>query len=282
MPSLIGSAASTETLSVPPRHEATRCDVLGLVKKLGGAVIVSACLLASACTSSAGSSTINGNASAAAPSPLSEAQPAVTAPAPASAAPEKKPHEPAVHIESPTPEAPRADPCEDPSASATGLAPIAHNRYAEICLGMSFAEATKAMPGPIIAGRVECPWYATVLEAPDAGLYVSAVTRPEEPGEEIILFTMTWSGSLANAAVFPAPETAEGISVGSTTDEVAAAYPKAKAVVVDDPALGTRHQVVVPGTDDTAIVFDVTEGRVSAVHWGTGLANGSIAEYCAL
>lgn len=226
---------------------------------------------------------MHANASAdASVSPTGDQQPAVTAPTPASAAPVEAPQAPAVHMESPTPEPPRADPCEDPSASASGLAPIAHNRYAEICVGMSFAEATTAMPGPIIAGRVECPWYATVLEAPDAGLYVSAVTKPDEPGEEIILFTMTWSGSLANAAVFPAPETAEGISVGSTTDEVSAAYPTASAVIVDDPALGTRHQLVVPGEGDTAIVFDVTQGRVSAVHWGVGLANGSIAEYCAL
>jgi len=147
---------------------------------------------------------------------------------------------------------------------------------------MSFAEATSAMPGPIIAGRVECPWYASVLEAPDPGLYVAAVTRQKEPGEEIILFAMTWSGSLANAAVFPSPATAEGISVGSTTDEVTTAYPKAKAVVVNDPTLGTRHQLVVPGAGDTAIVFDVTAGRVSAVYWGAGLAEGSVAEYCAL
>ena len=191
-------------------------------------------------------------------------------------------HAPAIHTETPTPEPPRADPCEDPRASASGLAPIASNRYAEICVGMSFKEATAAMPGPIIAGLVECPWYATVLEASNPGLYVSAVTRPEEPGEEIILFTMTWSGSLANAAVFPAPATAEGISVGSTASEVTAAYPQGKAVTVEDPSLGTRHQVVVAGDGDTAIVFDVTEGRVSAVYWGTGLADGAVAEYCAL
>ena len=257
--------------------------MLVLVKRFAGTLVVATCLFVSACSSTGGAGSVHANASASASaSALDDHQPAVTAPTPASAAPADVPHAPAVQMESPTPQPPRADPCEDPSASATGLAPIAHNRYAEICVGMSFEEATAAMPGPIIAGRVECPWYATVLEAPDAGLHVSAVTKPEEPGEEIILFTMTWSGSLANAAVFPAPETAEGVSVGSTTDEVAAAYPKAKAVVIDDPALGTRHQFVVTGKNDTAIVFDVTEGRVSAVHWGNGLAEGSIAEYCAL
>lgn len=265
----------------PPRRERLRCDVLVLVKRRVGAIVLSACLLVSACANTGGSGSVHANGSATNTlDPITDAQPAVTAPA--SAPPVEEPRVPAVHLESPTPAPPRADPCEDPSASAAGLAPIAHNRYAEICIGMSFTEATAAMPGPIIAGRVECPWYASVLEAPDAGLYVSAVTRPEEPGEEIILFTMTWSGSLANAATFPSPETAEGISVGSLADEVKAAYPKAKEVVVNDPALGTRHQLVAPGSDDMAIVFDVTEGRVSAVHWGTGLAEGSIAEYCAL
>ena len=130
------------------------------------------------------------------------------------------------------------NPCDTPGASATGLPAIDFNRYASICLGMSFAEASTAMPGPIIAGQPECPWYAELLAIDDPGLYVAAVTYPENPGDEIFLFRMIWVGNPADAASFPAPATQQGISVGSTAAEVNAAYPSAATVTVDDPARG--------------------------------------------
>ncbi len=183
---------------------------------------------------------------------------------------------------SPTPAAADGDPCQDPTVSATGLAPIDYDRYGSICLGMSFAEASEAMPGPAIAGNAACPWYADVLIVDDPGLYVSAVTRPDAPGEEIYLFRMQWLGNPLDAASFPAPETTRGISVGSTPGEVQAAYPDAVTVSVEDPSQGTRTQMLSEGGDGAALVFDVTAGRVTTMFWGTGITSGAAGELCAL
>ena len=184
----------------------------------------------------------------------------------------------------PTPDV--VDPClpRHPGAQddSGALAPLAPHRYVNICLGMSFAEATTAMPGPTIAGLAQCPWYAYVLAADDPGLYVAAVSDPAVPGDAITKFAMTWTGGLARAASFPAPRTAEGISVGSLIADVRSAYPGAADVTVADPALGQRRQLVITGPLDTAMAFDVTEGRVSAIYWGTGVDHGSIAELCSL
>lgn len=176
---------------------------------------------------------------------------------------------------------PVGDPCGNLEAAQT-VASIAPDRYVSICLGMSFTEAGDAFPGPQIAGKAACPWLADVLAVEDRGLFISAITDPQAPSENIRMFRMTWTGDLDDARTFDAPKTAEGISVGSTRAAVVAAYPDASVVTVDDPALGEREQVVVSGGDGTAIAFDVTDGAVSAVYWGRGIQSGSVSELCAL
>lgn len=177
---------------------------------------------------------------------------------------------------------PAGNPCDTPGVTAQGLPAIDFNRYANICLGMSFTQASNAMPGPTVAGQPECPWYAEVLAIDNPGLYVAAVTYPDNPGGEIFLFRMIWTGNLADAASFDAPATQAGISVGSTTAEVNAAYSSATAVTIDDPARGPRDQLVVAGTSGNSIVFDVTSGRVDAMYWGERISNGAAGELCAL
>ncbi|MCB2413044.1 hypothetical protein LGT39_09340 [Demequina sp. TTPB684] len=177
---------------------------------------------------------------------------------------------------------PAGNPCSNPGTTASGLPAIDFNRYASICLGMSFTEASTAMPGPPVAGRADCPWYAEVLAVDDPGLYVAAVTYPENPGDEIFLFRMNWLGDPASAASFDAPTTQQGISVGSTTAEVKKAYPAATSVTVEDPARGPRSQLVISGTGGYSLVFDVTAGHVDTVYWGAGVSQGAAGELCAL
>jgi hypothetical protein len=177
---------------------------------------------------------------------------------------------------------PVGNPCSTPGASAEGLPAIDFNRYASICLGMSFAEASASMPGLPLAGEGACPWYAEVLSVSDPGLYVAAVTHPENAGGEIFLFRMNWLGDPSSAASFDAPTTQEGVSVGSTTAQVKLAYPKATPVTLEDPSRGSRNQLVVAGAGGTALVFDVTSGHVDTVYWGTGITGGAVGEWCAL
>jgi hypothetical protein len=78
------------------------------------------------------------------------------------------------------------------------------------------------------------------------------------------------------------PATAEGITIGSTTAEVMAAYPGARAVTVEDPSRGPRDQLVVDGWDDNRYVFDVVGGAVTELSWGDIGPDGIAGELCAL
>lgn len=185
-------------------------------------------------------------------------------------------------IETTAPQTAQGDPCKDPSVSLVGLPGIDFDRYANICLGMSFAQASAAMQGPSIAGDASCPWYATVLEIADPGLYVGAVSSVDDPGKAIFMFRMTWQSDQASAVAFDAPATPADITVGSTTAQVKAAYPNATVVSLDDPARGQRTQIVVGQPEGNSFVFDVTNGFVTDIYWGTGLSQGAGGELCAL
>jgi hypothetical protein len=163
-----------------------------------------------------------------------------------------------------------------------GIAPIAANRYAGICAGMSFAEASGTFAGPPLTGIEVCPWITELVAMPDPGLYVEAISYNDAPGDEIFMFRMFWVGDPAAAPSFEIPYTAEGISIGSTTAQVVAAYPTGTAIVREDMAAGTLDQIVVPITDDYTYVFDVTGGLVNRMYWGERLAFGAQAELCAL
>lgn len=245
------------------------------------AIAATTVLALGACASGTGSSTATSASPSPSPLPAVTTSPTPSPSPSASASPSPTPTPTSTSTSAPE-GPPVGNPCSTPGAVATGLPAIDFNRYANICLGMSFAEATAAMPGPTIAGRAECPWYAEVLAVDDPGLYVAAVTFPENPGDEIFLFRMIWIGDPADAASFAAPATQQGISVGSTTAQVNAAYPSATGVTLDDPSRGTRNQLVVAGADGTSLVFDVTSGRVDSMYWGDRISNGAAGELCAL
>src|SRR4029079_5030025 len=104
-----------------------------------------------------------------------------------------------------------------------------------------------------------------------------------DPGASINFFIMYWYGDPADAASFEMPRTAEGITIGSTADEVSAAYPTASEVTFDDLARGPRTQLVVPTTADTTYNFDVVDGVVTEISWGEGLSEGGPnGDLCAL
>jgi hypothetical protein len=147
---------------------------------------------------------------------------------------------------------------------------------------MSFAAASAAMPGPPIDGQAVCPWYALVLSVADPGLYVAAITRADDPGAAIYMFKMSWQGDPTAAAGFGAPATVKGISVGSTTAQVMAAYPSATSVSFNDISRGPRTQLIVAGPGGTSMIVDVTSGAVSDMYWGKGIPQGVNGELCSL
>jgi hypothetical protein len=117
----------------------------------------------------------------------------------------------------------------------------------------------------------------------DPGLYVSALSGPDSPGEYITFFILYWFGDPADAQSYEMPRTQEGITIGSTAEEVLAAYPDATEVSFDDIARGPRVQIVVPTSATTTYNFDIADGVVTEISWGEGLAEGGPnGDLCAL
>jgi hypothetical protein len=247
------------------------------MQRLGGTLVVLVGLALAGCSSPSVANTTSASPTAfpavttAAPSATPSASPSLS-PLPSTSAPSR----------TTPPATTQGDPCADPSVSFDGLTGIDFDRYAKICVGMSFAEASNAMPGPPINGEASCPWYAFVLSVNDPGLYVAAVTRPDKPGASIYMFLMSWQGDPAAAKAFDSPSTIKGISVGSTTAEVKAAYSTATSITFNDTARGPRTQLIVAGPRGTSMVFDVTSGAVSDMYWGKGIPQGVNGELCSL
>lgn len=237
---------------------------------LRGAIVAAIVLALVGCSGSAGDQ-------AASSAPTESAT--VTASPSTSATPSPSPQATAA---TEAPPVAQADPCADPSVSLVGLAGIDFNRYGAICLDMSFAQASSVSQGVAVTGDAACPWYATLIDFGDPSFHVGAVTRPDDPGASIFMFRMNWQSDQQSAVDFDAPSTPAGISVGSTTAEVMAAYPEASDVVVNDPARGTRNQIVVSQPSGAAFAFDVTDGFVTDIYWGNGVSQGSGGELCAL
>lgn len=170
----------------------------------------------------------------------------------------------------------------DDGLDESGIAPIAANRYAGICVDMSFTEASGTFGGPPITGDPYCPWIANVVWVEEYAFIVNAVTEYENPGERIWMFRMAWWGDPADMAGFELPTTAEGITLGSTTAQVLAAFPGGSMVGIEDMSLGPRQQWLAPVNDQYGYIFDVTDGYVSIMYWGERLAGGTNAEICAL
>ncbi|WP_084104099.1 hypothetical protein [Demequina sp. NBRC 110056] len=154
------------------------------------------------------------------------------------------------------------------------------HRFGSICVGMTFAEASASAPGPAVEGEEMCPWLATVVDADP--LYIHAITSPVDPDGPIRFFHMIYLDDPAAASPHDVPATAEGVGIGSPAADLAAAYPTAREVTQDDPSRGTRQQVVVEEADAHHYVFDIVDGVVAEVTWGTGLSGGIAGELCAL
>ena len=128
-----------------------------------------------------------------------------------------------------------------------------------------------------------CPWAGDLVAIDDPGLYVVAYSDLEPAGDYIRYFVMRWFADPADAASYEMPRTAEGITIGSTSAEVDAAYPDGTEVTFDDISRGSRTQIVVPTTATTTYNFDIVDGVVTEVSWGEHLEEGGPnGDQCAL
>ena len=206
-----------------------------------------------------------------APSPAATATPVPSPPATASALPSTNPSTTAVA----DPACPTYDDGYDPDYVA-----IAAHRFGSVCLGMTFAEASATMPGAALEGEPMCPWLAHIVEADP--LYIQAISSPQDESGPITLFHLIYLGDPVTAPPHEMPATAEGIAIGSTLEDVLDAYPGARELTLDDPARGSRDQVVVESAPARHYVFDVVDGVVAELTWGADLEDGIAGELCAL
>lgn len=170
----------------------------------------------------------------------------------------------------------------DPASEGMGQPAIDFNRFAGICVGMSFPEA-EAASFMDVSGVPECPWVATVVSDDDIGLYVNAISDNEEPGAEIRFFVMYWFGDPVDASSYEMPALESGVTIGTTEGTLLVEYPTAEQIIFDDISRGERYQRVVAGPDGTSINFDIVDGYVSEISWGWGLGDGGPnGELCAL
>lgn len=190
---------------------------------------------------------------------------------------ETSPTPSATSSDSPTATAALDCPPWDDGYHPDGPAAIDFHRYAGMCVGMSFAEASDTFAGPPLVGEASCPWVATIVASGD--LYISAISDPAAPGDEILFFHAIYYED--PAAAVEVPTTAEGITIGSSGPEVYGAYPSAFENAFEDVSRGPRTQIVVPGPAGMGLVFDLRDGLVWEITWGEGLDDGVSGEFCA-
>lgn len=139
------------------------------------------------------------------------------------------------------------------------------NRFAGVCVGMSYDEAASRWPDAF-EGNPSCPWVVDIATGDD--LYIGAISEYESPGDDIRFFlARLW----ADPATFDAEElfaNEEGIRLGSTEGDVLAAYPDATFETYGDDAGMDHESWLVAGPEGLNYVFDIYDGYVTAIAWG--------------
>jgi hypothetical protein len=185
------------------------------------------------------------------------------------AGPGSVPSDPPTASAAPSPSDPApASPTASEPAQTVGLSTDGIGPY---LLGGSFEDARLRLGVPDApAGEDRCPWFASAGDPQTLMTYVIAGTPDGVTADdEIISVSIQGDGSASDS-----PTTAEGVGLGSSEADVAAAYPDATA---DDVLNSDSALRVTEGSN--AMVFQFRDG---AVHLVTVLpASEPVpAEYC--
>ncbi|WP_156760788.1 hypothetical protein [Microbacterium karelineae] len=160
----------------------------------------------------------------------------------------EEPSEAPVDSEEPS-EEPSEMPGADPADPGTWI--IADGRIGPIEIGADFSETLGALPDDWVNDE-QCP-YMAYWNAPE-GTYLVSFRHDEmsDDGSVVAATVETWETEQAG------PQTADGLGVGSTRDDVAAVHPDAEEVPA--PIGGGIFLAVAAGDpDDGALFFEFAE-----------------------
>lgn len=185
----------------------------------------------------------------------------------------------------PTPAEPVAEP--SPSTTATATAPVETTPTADPTpdgpapdFGFTFfrdAQIGGDFSSEGLGGIAECPWYSQVDVS--GGIYTHAMSWPEAPGAEILFF---YTQVVLSADGGTPPRNAEGVGIGSTLDDLLAAYPDAVVGSMRDMGAGDITTVTVedPSSDSKYVFgFDSSPDTVDLLQWGPE-AGGQWSHLC--
>lgn len=183
----------------------------------------------------------------------------------------------------PTPVEPVAEPSPTESATAPvettptpdptpeGPAPdFGFTFFRDTVIGADFASEG-------LTGLDECPWYSQVDVS--GGIYTHAMSWPDAPGDEILFF---YTQVVLSEDGGTPPRNAEGVGIGSTLDELLAAYPDAVMGSMRDRGAGDIVTVTVedPSSDNEYVFgFDNSPDTVDVLQWGPE-AGGQWSHLC--
>ena len=112
-----------------------------------------------------------------------------------------------------------------------------------------------------------CPWVAVLDSYPESAVYSIALADPRGDTSTAVIFRMDNPGDPAA----PRPMNGEGLSIGSSMDDVLAAYPGTTVEFFNDEAWGDVYEIDVfqPATDTHMFFWSwEAHGEVQDIQWG--------------
>jgi hypothetical protein len=149
--------------------------------------------------------------------------------------------------------------------------------FHEGTIGSTFAQLSEQLHYPV-GGMDECPYFGAVWSTDLATTY--AFTDVSNPDAGVQFF---YANRFLAPDDAPFPRNAEDVGIGSTQDEVVAAYPDAVVDAYQDLSAGELTRITVEDPDsDARYVFALSSGSavVDLLQWGTGNFGGQWGHLC--
>jgi len=181
--------------------------------------------------------------------------------------------------ETPTPTAEAAEPTPTPTPTPTpeAVADFDIDRFREATLDLPDPAALSSALGGLAEEIDACPWMPILEQHTEFSDTIAFFSNPDWEGlfsGPNVRFFYTEANDGSGSGIVPAglPRNPEGVGVGSTVEEIRAAYPDAveQVVYAEGPGDMLTFTVTRPGTD-SVYIFSSDEshpGVINRLQWG--------------